>query len=105
MEPCSAHSGAAVLFKFYDVLVAAAQQRPRLVRRFRRTAGLNAYDAVSNIGTAIHWCGCLFASRQIGSNCTAMTMVPCAAGRQVNYGDETTKVWMTHDVTSTVDQR
>jgi hypothetical protein len=59
----SAYRGEAVLFKLLDVLLAAAQQVPRLVGGFCCAAGLNAHGAVNDGGTAIGWCAHCLASR------------------------------------------
>jgi hypothetical protein len=52
----SAYRGAAVLFKFLDVLVAAAQPVPRLVGGLCCAAGFNAHGAERNGGTAVEGC-------------------------------------------------
>lgn len=59
----SAYRGAAVLLKFLDVLVAAAQPVPRLVGGFCYAAGFNAHGADRNGGTAVEWCARCWASR------------------------------------------
>jgi hypothetical protein len=59
----SAHRSAAVLFKFLDVLVAAAQPVPRLMGGFCCAAGFNAHGAERNGGTAVEWCAHCSASR------------------------------------------
>jgi hypothetical protein len=61
--PRSAHRGAAVLFKLLDVLVAAAQQVPRLVGGFCCAVGFNAHGAERNGGTAVEWCAQCSAGR------------------------------------------
>lgn len=59
----SAYRGAAVLFKFFDVLVAAAQLIPRLVGGFCCAASFNAHGAERDGGTAVEWCAHCVASR------------------------------------------
>ncbi len=62
-SPRSAYRGAAVFFEFLDVLVAAAQQVPRLVGGFRCAAAFDAHGAHRNGGTAVEWCAHCLASR------------------------------------------
>jgi hypothetical protein len=59
----SAYRGAAVLFKLFYVLVAAAQLVPRLVRGFCCAAAINAHGAQRDGGTAIEWSAHCSASR------------------------------------------
>jgi hypothetical protein len=66
----SAYSGAAVLFKLADVLVAAAQIVPCLVRGFSCATGFDAHSAEKNDGTAIEWCADSSASRWIAPRST-----------------------------------
>jgi hypothetical protein len=80
----SAYRGAAVLFKFLDVLIAAAQPVPRLVGGFCCAAGFNAHGADRNGGTAIEWCAQWSASRQIARR-YAVTTASRAAGQKSQY--------------------
>lgn len=61
----SAYRDAAVLLKFLDVLVAAAQPVPGLVGGFGCAAGFNAHGTEKDDGTAIEWSADCLASRRI----------------------------------------
>jgi hypothetical protein len=69
----SAYRGAAVLFKFLDVLVAAAQPVPRLVGGFCCAASFNAHGAERNGGTVIEWC----------AHCLAIALPDLSSGAAV----------------------
>jgi hypothetical protein len=66
----SAYSGAAVLFKLADVLVAAAQTVPCLARGFSCATGFDAHSAEKNDGTAIEWSADSSANRWIAPRST-----------------------------------
>jgi hypothetical protein len=58
-----AYRSAAVLFKFADMFVTAAQLVPRLVSGFCCATSFNAHGAQRDGGTAVEWCAHCLASR------------------------------------------
>ena len=98
----SAYRGAAMLFKLFDVLVAAAQQVPRLVGGFRCLASFNTHGAKRDGGTAVEWCAQCLASRSIARH-YAVTIASRAAGQKSQYWAKAQKGEVVHDATPTIE--
>jgi hypothetical protein len=105
VPPCpslSAYRGAAVLFKFLDVIIAAAQPVPRLVGGFYCAASFDAHGAERDGGTAIEWCARCLASREIARR-YGVTVASRAARHKPQYWTKAPNGGVVHDATSTVD--
>ena len=99
----SAYRGAAVLFQFLDVLVAAAHLIPRLVGSFCCAAIFNAQGAERESRTAIEWCARWLASRESAARQHAVTTASRAAGPKSQHWAKVPNGEVVHNATSTVD--
>ena len=97
----SAYRGAAVLFKFLDVLVAAAQQLPRLVSGFCCAASFEAHGAQRDDAAAVERCTHCSASRW-RARPYAVMIASRRVGQKSQYWAKVRNGEGVHDVTSIV---